>query len=112
MQHDSKGLAILNRVPPDPDTGTGAYLLQGSGQSALSPDGTHRAHASRAGAANLLLVYVLARRGDLNDFSTYLSTFPAPIIRPNYFGDLPGSLPHRFLAWGIFRSRARCASRP
>jgi len=103
MQHDSNGLAILERVPPDPATGTGAILLQGTGQSRYRQlEVTARARFE--GERELFFSYTYARaRGDLNDFSTYLSTFPAPVIRPNYFGDLPASLPHRFLAWGIFR---------
>ena len=103
MQHDSKGLAILNRIPPDPETGTGAYLLQGAGKARYRQM-EFTARMRLAPERQLFFSYMYSRgRGDLNDFSTYLSTFPAPIIRPNYFGNLPGSLPHRFLAWGIFR---------
>jgi hypothetical protein len=101
MQHDAYGLAILTRVDPDPATMTGAYLLQGSGQSRYRQfELTGRTRLSPA--SELFLSYTYTRaRGDLNDFSTYLSTFPSPIIRQNYFGNLPGSIPNRFLAWGV-----------
>jgi hypothetical protein len=50
----------------------------------------------------LFFSYVHSRaRGDLNDFSNYLGTFPIPIIRGNQFGNLPADLPNRFLAWGL-----------
>lgn len=103
MQHDSTGLAILTRVAPEPATGTGAFLLQGTGQARYRQvEATVRTRL--ASERELFFSYTYSRaRGDLNDFSTYLSTFPSPIIRPDYFGDLPSSLPHRFLAWGIFK---------
>src|SRR5205085_2268592 len=101
MQHDSKGLAILTRVPPDPDSGVGAYLLQGAGRARYRQL-EFTARMRLATERQLFFSYMYSRgRGDLNDFSTYLSTFPTPIIRPNFFGNLPGSLPHRFLAWGV-----------
>jgi hypothetical protein len=103
MQHDSTGLAILTRVAPDTPTGSGAFLLQGAGRSRYRQFEV-TARTRLASERELFFSYTYSRgRGDLNDFSTYLSTFPWPIIRPNYFGDLPSSLPHRFLAWGIFK---------
>jgi hypothetical protein len=103
MQHDSTGLAILTRVAPDPMTGTGAVLLEGTGKARYRQL-EFTARARLATERELFFSYTYTRaRGDLNDFSTYLSTFPAPVIRPNLFGNLPASLPHRFLAWGIFK---------
>src|SRR6185312_8426626 len=42
-------------------------------------------------------------RGDLNDFNNYLSSFPVPLVRLSQFGNLPGDVPNRFLAWGSFQ---------
>jgi hypothetical protein len=42
-------------------------------------------------------------QGDLNDFGSYLGTFPVPIVRPNQFATLPADVPNRFLAWGVVR---------
>jgi len=105
MQHDAHGLAILERVEPDEPGATGAFLLQGSGRSRYRQfELTARARLTPE--RELFVSYMYTRaRGDLNDFSTYLSTFPWPIIRQNYFGNLPGSLPHRVLAWGVFKVR-------
>jgi hypothetical protein len=103
MQHNATGLAILDVVPPDPNTGTGAYLLEGTGESRYRQFET-TARLRLGEERELFFSYVYSRaRGDLNEFGTYLSTFPTPIIRPNLFGDLPGSIPNRFLAWGIFK---------
>jgi TonB dependent receptor len=105
MQHDSAGLAILDVVPPDPNSGTatGAYLLEGTGQARYRQVET-TARLRLAEERELFFSYVYSRaRGDLNDFGTYLSTFPTPLIRPNLFGNLPGSVPNRFLAWGMFK---------
>lgn len=103
MQHDSTGLAVLRRIDPDSTTGNGAFLLEGTGQARYRQFET--TVRTRLGEEReLFFSYAYSRaRGDLNDFSTYLSTFPAPIIRPGYFGNLPSSLPNRFLAWGIFK---------
>ncbi len=50
----------------------------------------------------LFFSYVRSRaRGELNEFNSYLGNFPFPVVRPNQFTNLPGDLPHRFLAWGI-----------
>lgn len=55
-------------------------------------------------SSELFFSYVRARsRGDLNDFASYLGSFPVPIVRPNQFGNLPGDLPNRFLSWGMVK---------
>ncbi len=55
-----------------------------------------------AGKRELFFSYVRSRaQGDLNDFGSYLGTFPAPIIRPNQFATLTTDLPNRFLTWGV-----------
>src|SRR5262249_54772997 len=50
----------------------------------------------------LFFSYVRSRAvGDLNDFNTYLGSFPAPIVRPNQYSTLPTDMPNRFLTWGL-----------
>ena len=39
----------------------------------------------------------------MNEFNNYLGSFPVPVIRPNQYSNLPGDLPHRFLAWGMVK---------
>ena len=94
---------LLNSVAPDPATDTGAYLLSGNGQSRYRQfEATARVRLNDK--RQLFFSYVRARaRGDLNDFANYLGSFPAPIIRPNQFGNLPTELPNRFLAWGLLQ---------
>ena len=83
MQHESKGLAILTVMPPDQESSNGAYVLQGAGKARYRQFEL-TARMRLAPERQLYLSYMYSRgRGDLNDFSTYLSTFPAPIIRPN-----------------------------
>jgi hypothetical protein len=54
--------------------------------------------------SQLFLSYVRSRsQGDLNDFSSYLGSFPGPILRANQFANLPTDLPNRFLAWGMIQ---------
>ncbi len=103
VQHDSAGLPIFDVVPPVPPSANGAYLLDGAGAARYRQIET-TARLRLAEERELFFSYVYSRaRGDLNDFSTYLGTFPGAVIRPNRFGNLPGSIPNRFLAWGLFK---------
>jgi hypothetical protein len=101
MQSLSDGLLILDPVAPDPATGLGAYLLSGSGESRYWQfETTARVELSQK--RELFFSYVRSKgRGDLNDFASFVGTFPVPIVRPNQYGNLPADLPNRFLAWGV-----------
>ena len=41
-------------------------------------------------------------RGDLNNLSSVMIPFAAPVVRPNVYGILPSDIPNRVIAWGIF----------
>jgi hypothetical protein len=103
MQNASSGLVVMNTVVPNPVTNTGAYLLSGTGQSRYRQfEVTARVRLN--GKRELFFSYVRSRaRGDLNDFSSYLGSFPVPIVRADQFGNLPADLPNRFLAWGLIQ---------
>ena len=100
MSNLSDGLVVLNRSVPDPVTGAAANVLSGIGQSRYR----QLEVTARVGLGHerqLFLSYVHSRaRGDLNEFNSFIGSFPTPIIRPNQFGNLPTNLPNRFLAWG------------
>jgi hypothetical protein len=103
IANEASGLIIMNPVAPDPVTNAGADLLSGAGRSRYRQFEI-TARVRLAGERQLFFSYVRSRaRGDLNDFAGYLGSFPLPIIRPNLFGNLPGDLPNRFLAWGLLR---------
>lgn len=103
MQSASSGLVIMNPVAPDPVTNIGANVLTGNGQSRYRQfEATARVRLNDK--RELFFSYTRSRsRGDINDFNSYLGSFPAPIIRPDQFGNLPGDVPNRFLAWGLIR---------
>jgi hypothetical protein len=47
------------------------------------------------------LTYTYSRaQGHLNDFSGFVGNFPLPLIRPDFYSNLPGDTPNRVLAWG------------
>ncbi len=103
IHNDSSGLVILNSVGPDPATNTGSYLLSGTGQSRYRQfEATARWRLSDKRQLYFSYVRSLAR-GDLNDFASFLGSFPVPIIRSNQFGNVPTELPNRFLAWGALQ---------
>jgi hypothetical protein len=101
MQTLSDGLVILDPVAPDPATGLGAHLLSGTGGARYRQFETS-ARFRVGETRELMFSYIRSKgRGDLNDFGTFLGTFPFAIVRPNQFGDLPADLPNRFLTWGL-----------
>ena len=103
LENHSAGLVVMNPMGPDPVTRLGAYELSGAGGSRYRQvEITARLRPSDA--QEVFLSYVRSRaRGDLNDFNNYLGSYPQAIIRENQVGILPGDLPNRFLAWGLFK---------
>jgi hypothetical protein len=46
--------------------------------------------------------YIWSRaRGDLNNLSSVMIPFAAPVIRPDVYGILPSDIPDRIITWGI-----------
>jgi hypothetical protein len=101
MESSSSGLVVMNPSAPNPATNTAADLLSGTGQSHYRQfEVTTRVRLNDK--RELFFSYVRSRaRGDLNDFNSYLGSFPVPIIRNNQFSNLSTDLPNRFLAWGL-----------
>ena len=103
LKNDSDGLVNLVRVPPDPGTNIGAYLLEGTGAS-------HYRQFDIVGALKLredrqlFMSYTRSNAvGDLNEFGRFLGSVPVAVIRENQYGILPTNLPNRFLLWGVLR---------
>jgi hypothetical protein len=103
LQNVSDGLVILSRVPADPVTSQGAYLLEGTGESRYRQFDI-MAQLRLRQDRELFFSYVRSRaRGDINDFGQFLSIAPTAVIRENQYGTLGTDLPNRFLAWGVVR---------
>lgn len=99
-ENDGAGLVLANPVAPLPGSGIGAYELSGSGRSRYRQFEVTASWRLRE-TSHLFFSYVRSSaRGDLNDFASFLGTFPVPLLRPNQFSYLPTDLPNRFLAWG------------
>ncbi|MDX2033576.1 MAG: carboxypeptidase regulatory-like domain-containing protein [Blastocatellia bacterium] len=101
---NSHGLIILT---PTTVRGQDALLLGGGGQS------RYRQFEATARVAlgeqqEMFFSYVRSRsRGDLNQFGSFLGSFPIPVIRPNVRTNLDADLPNRYLAWGRVRLPGR-----
>jgi hypothetical protein len=103
IQDQSRGLVTLVQQAADPETFQGANVLNGNGSSRYRQlEVTGKVKVRKSGELMLSYVHATAR-GDLNDFNSYLGSFPIAILRPNQFSDLSGSVPNRFLAWGSFQ---------
>jgi hypothetical protein len=100
IQTVSSGLVMLDSTLPDRTTDKGLYLLSGNGTARyrqLELSARVRAGTNR----ELMFSYVRSRTtGDLNDFATYIGSFPTPVIHANQVATLPTDIPNRFLAWG------------
>jgi hypothetical protein len=112
LRNDSDGLVILDKVPPDPATDVGAFLLKGAGKSRYRQFDL-MAQVRVREDRQLFFSYVRSlARGDLNDFGRFLATVPAAIIRENQYGTLSTELPNRFLTWGVVRLPQRLQIAP
>ena len=100
VQTVSSDLVILNSTQPNPSTQTGLNVLSGTGTSRYRQfEVSARARAGRKG--ELLTSFARSRaRGDVNDFASYIGSFPGPIIQANQVARASTDLPNRFLAWG------------
>jgi hypothetical protein len=100
MENDGSGLVILDKVAPDPATNVGAYELSGNGRSRYQQFEVTASWRLKE-TSPVFFSYVHSNaQGDLNDFASFLGTFPVPLLRPDEYGTLPTDLPNRFLAWG------------
>jgi hypothetical protein len=103
LRNDSDGLVILNRLPVDPETGQGAYLLEGIGTSRYRQFDVIAQIRLRQDR-ELFFSYTRSNaQGDLNDFGRFLGSAPNPLIRKNQYATLGTDLPNRFLLWGVVR---------
>jgi len=100
LQSVSSGVVILDSTLRDLAATTGHVLLSGNGTGRYRQlEVTARLRAGEQG--QLMFSYVRSRTtGDLNDFASYIGSFPLPILRPNQVATSPTDLPNRFLAWG------------
>jgi hypothetical protein len=103
FENHADGLVVMDKQAPDPENNVGAFELTGAGQARYRQfEATARLRL--ADKRQLFFSYVRSRaRGDINDFNTFLGSFPLAIIRPNQYGTLPGDIPNRFLTWGLMR---------
>lgn len=93
QENRSRGLVVMQ---PEAE----ANVLRGAGQT------TYRqlellTRVRYMEGQELMFSYIRAfNHGNLNDFAQYLGDFPEPILRPDFRAEIPGNIPHRFLAWG------------
>jgi hypothetical protein len=100
MQSVSGDLLILDSTLPNPLTNSGLLLLSGVGTARYRQyEVTARVRPGEKRELNFSYVRSHAT-GDLNDFASYIGSFPAPILRPDQVATSPTDLPNRFLVWG------------
>ena len=96
LSHSEELIVLGPRVT---DT-THAYVLNCNGNSRLRQL-EFTAAATAGKESQIYLSYVRSYNvGNLNEFNTYLASFPPAVILPDYRTYLPGNAPDRFLAWG------------
>jgi hypothetical protein len=100
LQSNSYGMVIL--VPGVVD-GKDAIIERGSGEQGYRQFELTTRYSWKPGE-QMFFSYVRSRsRGDLNEFNRYLGNFPFPVIRPDFFTNLPGDTLNRFLTWGFIQ---------
>lgn len=82
--------------------GNAALLLSSTGRSHYEEFvSTLRIHAREAADMNVSYIYSQAR-GDLNTLGNLYIPFEQPIIRRDFYGNLPSDIPNRFITWSVF----------
>jgi hypothetical protein len=91
-------------VEPQGFPGTNPLLLlTNNGSSRYNEfESTIRVRTGERADLNVSYVHSQAR-GDLNTLSQVFVPFEQPVIRQNFFADLPSSVPDRLVAWGRFQ---------
>lgn len=98
----SRGLGEFLVNPERLADGSHAYLLTNSGASRYQEfETTLRWRTAEKADVNVSYVHSTAR-GDLNTLGALYVPFEQPIIRPNYFADLPSDIPNRVITWSEF----------
>jgi hypothetical protein len=93
----SVGLIVLEQSVSN---GTDANVLNGNGKARYR-QAEFTAKFSWKNRQELVLTYTRSRsQGNLNTYDEFLGNFPAPLVRPNLYTDLPADVPNRFLMWG------------
>jgi hypothetical protein len=65
-------------------------------------EATLRLRPTESADLNISYVHSLAR-GDLNTLTQIYVPFEQPVIRPNFYANLPSNIPHRLITWGRFK---------
>jgi hypothetical protein len=82
---------------------SGLLLLSNTGRSRYHElESTLRYRPGSNADLNVSYIYSRAR-GDLNTLSEIYVPFEQPVIRADFFGNLPSDIPQRVVAWGRFR---------
>lgn len=98
----SNSLGLIT-VTPSVVQGQDALVLGGAGKSRYRQLEFTSKYTMTDGQ-ELFFSYVRSRAlGNLNEFNNYLGNTPYPLVRPDQYTNLPGDLPHRFLAWGTVK---------
>jgi hypothetical protein len=82
---------------------TPIFLLTNTGGTRYHEfESTLRVRASARADLNFSYVRSLAR-GNLNTLTQVYVPFEQPVIRRDFYADLPSNIPHRVVAWGRFK---------
>lgn len=96
LSHSEELIVVAPRVS---DT-EHAFVLNGDGSSRFRQVEVTAA-ATAGKESQIYLTYTRSYSvGNLNEFNTYLASFPPAVILPDAHTYLPGNAPNRFLAWG------------
>ncbi|HEX4274756.1 MAG TPA: carboxypeptidase regulatory-like domain-containing protein [Bryobacteraceae bacterium] len=96
LSHSEELIVVAPRI----DNTAHAFVLNGSGNSRFRQV-EFTAAATAGKESQIYLTYTRSYSvGNLNEFNTYLASFPPAVILPDAHTFLPGNAPDRFLAWG------------
>ena len=99
LESRAEGLPV---VRPYLERDVGALAMEGRGRSRhRSFETVSRFRFYKENEVVASYVYSWTR-GSLNSFTVWLGNYPTPIVLDDVEAMLPGTIPHRFLVWGVF----------
>jgi hypothetical protein len=101
---DNRSVGLISLEPNFSESGN-EIVLNGDGSSHYRQMEFTAKIAWKADE-QLNMSYVHSRdRGTLSEFANFIGNFPAAVVQPIVYSNLPGDLPNRFLVWGRVNPR-------
>jgi hypothetical protein len=101
LDSQSVGLVVLEAAQ---NAEINELVLNGNGKSRYRQFELNARFNGKDGQ-QLIFSYARSRaQGTLNNYDSFLGNYPAAVVHPNLYSNLPGDVPNRLLLWGLVKT--------